>query len=74
MSSLSNVQRLSGYYAEQATSEEIITAYLDALCDSLIGIIPLRERIRLREEAGRGKLRRWVCLRHFLRLDWSLAG
>jgi hypothetical protein len=51
VSSLSDVQRLSGYYAEQATAEAILTAYLEALSASLIGIIPLRERIRLREEA-----------------------
>ena len=51
MSSLSDVQRSGSYYVEQATADGIITAYLDVLCGSLIGVIPLRERIRLREEA-----------------------
>ena len=52
MSSLSDVRRLSSSVVEDATADDTIAAYLDTLCSYLIGIIPLRERVRLREEAG----------------------
>lgn len=51
MSSLSDVQHRDGYYAKQTTAEGLLTSYLEALSASLIGIIPQRERVRLREEA-----------------------
>ncbi len=50
MNSLFEAQYVSASYAQQASAEAIIAAYLDALCAPLIGVIPLRERVRLREE------------------------
>ncbi len=52
VSSLSNVQRTGCLYAGQATADGMLRAGLDALCASLVGFIPLRERIWIREETG----------------------
>jgi len=50
VNSLSDALREGSYYAEQVTADGIITAYLDAVFSPLIGVLPARECIRLREE------------------------
>ncbi len=52
MSSLFEAQSVPTHFTHRAAAEALLTTYLDSLCAPLVGIIPSRERLRLREETA----------------------